>query len=418
MKYNTRFSSTNFNILIVSQYYHPEIIAPAFRIKETVDVLSSKNHKITVITAMPHRAKVGETEKIDRDRVRIIRIPIIKYRGKGKWDYIFHYLSFMIMAIFTSLFRIGTKPDIVMASSPPLFVGVAGYIISKLKSSRFVLDIRDIWPDSAVVAGQLNRDSLLYKYAKEVEQWLYKRAHLISCVAVPMAEYIASAVDREKVVVVYNGVPERYLIESSLNYENRQELFCKDKINIVYVGNMGYCQNLRMVIESAKHIKEEGINDIVFHLVGEGVERAMLEYMKTEYALDNVIISGPVNKDKAIEIICNSSALFLQLKDDGIMEKTIPSKVFDYMVGGKPILFGIQGEGRRILENIKGNIFFNPDSVESFTDALRNLKLNYKHLSEYARDNRIVVQKYYVREKIVYRLEEQIQKILSNKEVS
>lgn len=404
----------NKHILIISQYFPPDITAAAFRIKETADILNKKGYKITVLTAKPHRTKLNEIDEICDNQVNVIRVPLILYREKGKWNYILHYSSFMIFAIIIGLIRISNKVDIVFASSPPLFVGVAGFVISKCKKTKFALDIRDIWPDAAVVAGQLSKKSLFYKYAKKVEFKLYMKAHLISCVAKPMAEYISNIIDQDKVVVVYNGVPEKYLTTSSLNHENKHNLIKKDKINVVYVGNMGYCQNLKVVLEAAKKIKEEDLKEFIFYLIGEGVEKEKLLKLKAKYALDNVLISGPVNKNKAIELIKNSSALLLQLKDDGIMEKTIPSKMFDYMIAGKPILFGIKGEGKKILQNIKGNIFFSPNSTNSFLNALKILKENYKQLADWAKENRKIVQKYYVREKLIEGFENHIQRLFKN----
>lgn len=398
-------------LLIVSQYYSPDITAAAFRIEETAAILCSKGYDITVITAKPHRAAIDTINDPENSQIKTIRVPIIKYHGKGKWDYTGHYFSFMIMAIVASLFRTRSKYDIVFASSPPLFVGVAGYLIAKLKRAKFILDVRDLWPDTAVVAGQLKQENRLYKWAKITERWLYRKAHLLSCVAEPMAKYIRNHVAQDKVVVIYNGVSQRYLNSNDLNDKNWYGLLAASKINVVYVGNMGHLQELQLLLEAAKQIKAEGIDDIVFYLVGSGAEKRRLKQLKLEYGLNNVIISNPVSKIKAIELICKSSALFLQLKDGWVMEKTIPSKLFDYMIGGKPILFGIKGEGKKILENSKGNIYFEPGSIKSLVDAIKALKENYSYLRKCAKENKIALQKYYMRETLTNKLETSIQQL-------
>ncbi len=410
MKSDMKSNTSPKNFLIITQYYYPDITAAAFRIRETVDILKSKGHNIVVVAAKPHKGESVNKIQIDDGGIKVIRVPIIKYRGKGKWNYILHYLSFMIMAILAGLYRVKGKKDVVIASSPPLFVGVAGLIVSKFKRARFVLDIRDIWPDSAVVTGQLSKNSLLYKYAKKVEKRLYKVSHLISCVAKPMAAYIGDIVDSKKVVVVYNGLAEKYSkLDNIEKSSSKNILLSKDKINIVYVGNMGWCQDLKLILISAQQIKNEGINNIVFYLIGDGVEKEELLRIKEEKQIGNVIIAGPVEKSEAVNLIYNSSVLFLQLKDDKTMEKTIPSKVFDYMIAGKPILFGIQGEGKEILSNVKGNIYFDSGSVESFNEALIKIQKNYNFFAVYAKENREIVIKDYSREKMVERLEERIQ---------
>ena len=148
---------------------------------------------------------------------------------------------------------------------------------------------------------------------------------------------------------------------------------------------MGYVQNLQIVLEAAKQIKIE-MPEVIFYLIGDGIEKKKLEKFKEDNLLDNVVIMGPVLKEQAMQLMRKSSALFFQLKDDMVMEKTVPSKVFDYMTAGKPILFGIKGEGKEILEQVKGNIYYQPDSAESFINAVRKLKKNYKQLSEYAKE--------------------------------
>jgi glycosyltransferase involved in cell wall biosynthesis len=399
-----------FNILIVSQYYHPDVTAAAFRIKETADILSSKSHQITVITAKPHRGIIHSTEKVDDTNVDVIRLPIIKYYGKWKWTYLAHYASFMLNALFYYLVNIGHKYDFVYATSPPLSVGLAGFLMSAIQGSKFVLDIRDIWPDSLVAPGHLNKNSKLYSFGKIIEHWLYQKADLITCVSIPMAEYIKGFIKGKKVVVIYNGVPNQYLHGESYQGRNDTEPFQDNKINITYLGNMGYAQNLQIVLEAAKQIKYI-MPEINFYFIGDGVEKERLEKFKEENFLESVLIIGPVAKTKAMNLMHKSSALFFQLKDDLFFEKTVPSKVFDYMTAGKPILFGIKGEGKEILEQIKGNIFYQPDSTESFIDAVKKLKQNYSELAEYALKNRKVVQQYYTREKMVDKLEKHLQEL-------
>lgn len=401
----------SYKILIISQYYYPDVTAAAFRITETADILSSKGHQISVITAQPHKGIIDSSKKIDDGNINVIRLPIIKYYGKGKWNYLAHYASFMLNALFCYLVNFGGKYDVVYATSPPLPVGLAGFLMSAIQGSKFVLDIRDIWPDSAVAAGQLNKNNKLYKFGKIVEQWLYKKSDLITCVSIPMGEYIKGFINIDKVVVIYNGVPNQFLHSESSREEKDSQIFHDDKINITYLGNMGYVQSLQTILEASKQIKDE-MPDVNLCFIGGGIEKNSLEKFKEENSLDNVLIIGPVLKAKAIELMQKSSALFFQLKDDMVMEKTVPSKVFDYMTAGKPILFGIKGEGKMILEQVKGNIYYQPDSTESFINAVRKLKKNYKQLSKYARENMIIVEKHYTREKMVDKLETHLQELL------
>lgn len=399
-----------YNILIVSQYYHPDVTAAAFRIKEMADILASKGHKITVISAKPHKGIIQSSGEIDDGNVKAIRLPIILYYGKGKWNYILHYASFMLNTIFYFILNFARRYDFVLATSPPLPVGLAGFLISKLRGSQFILDIRDIWPDSAVVAGQISKNSTLYKLGKRMEHWLYRKADLITCVSKPMAEYINGVIKNKKVVVIYNGVPKKYVQQDYYDKDYNSTIIKEHNISLTYLGNMGHVQNLQIALEAAKQIKSEMPN-IIFYLIGDGIEKKKLEKFKDDNMLDNVVIMGPVLKEHAMGLMHQSSALFFQLKDDAIMEKTVPSKVFDYMAAGKPILFGIRGEGKEIMEQAEGNIFYQPDSVESFVEAVRKLEKNYQRLSEDATMNRAIVEQKYTRERIVDKFEKYLREL-------
>lgn len=389
-------------ILVLSQYYSPDITAAAFRIKETVDLLRQQGCRVRVVTAKPHKARASETEERVLREEDVIRTPIFKYKGGGKWNYLAHYFSFMVNAIFAGIFR-GGKADVVFVTSPPLFVGLSGWVVARAKGAKFVLDIRDIWPDSAVTTGQISERGALFRYAKVVEKWLYKKADLITCVAQPMADYISSFVPEKKIAIIYNGIPKAHLVTSG-----GIDKLSNDKINVVYVGNMGYCQALDLVLEAAISLKKSGDKRFQFHLIGGGVEKEKLIQKKDGFLLDNVIIDGPVCKEDAIQYIHNSSALFLQLKEDITMEKTIPSKVFDYMAGGKPILFGIEGEGKVLLGSIEGNIPFSSNNLQSFLDALERMADNYQNFAELALANRNIVEEGYTRESMVAKLYQEL----------
>ncbi len=394
------------DILIVSQFYSPDVTAAAFRIKETADLLAEKGHRVHVIAGEPHKGIVAGAGSADTGQISVTRVPLFKPAGKSKWEYILHYLSFMVGALAAAR-RHPRRFDIVWASSPPLFVAIAGYFIALSKRARFCLDIRDIWPDSAATTGKISSRGILFRLAKLAELWIYGRARMISCVAKPMADYIAKARPGQKPVVVYNGIPRHFLDRC------REMSFVPSQpgvIEILYVGNMGYCQNLALVIDAAQRLRSKGVGRFRFSLVGEGVERSALEAAAREKGLDNVEFSGPVVKDEAIRLMCSCSALVLLLKDDGTMDKTIPSKVFDYMAAGRPILFGIRGEGKEILGNIPGNLFFDPSSPEALATAAIRLGENFAEMSAAARANREVVEARFTREMMVSRLAENFEK--------
>jgi len=396
----------------MSQFYYPDITAAAFRIKETVDLLAAKGHRVHVIAARPHKAVLDDSP-VDDGNARVTRAYIFPYTGRGKWNYIAHYLSFMASSVWASWKHPSTF-DIVWASSPPLFVGIAGWIVARLKKAKFVLDVRDIWPDSVATTGQIRPDSLMYRMAKHAERWLYRAADRITCVARPMAEYIAGY-GVEPPAVIYNAIPGTYL--DAVEAADRDVASAPSggpPLTIAYVGNMGYCQNLGLVVAAAEKLQEAGERGIRFLLVGEGVEKANLEARVREAGLKNVEIRGAVSKADALRISVGSSALVLLLKDDGTMDKTIPSKVFDYLAAGRPILFGLQGEARSILDSSGGNIGFDADDPGSLAEAVCRLKEAYGTYAAAARGHRDLVRTRFRRESMTDELDREFGKLLND----
>lgn len=384
-------------ILIVTQFYYPDVTACAFRIKETTDWLAQQGCQVHIIAGEPHKGQLQQ-EMRDNEQICVTRVPLFKYDGGGKWNYIRHYLSFMFGAIRQS-WQHPPDFDVVWASSPPLFTGIAGYAIARLKRARFCLDIRDIWPESAVVAGQISATGMLFKAAKVVEKLLYRLADQTTCVASPMAAYIASISRRKRPEIIYNAIPG-----SMLGAEPLPASKIPETISILYIGNMGYCQNLKLVIDAAKILKEKNITNICFKLVGNGIEKEELESLKTEHSLDNLSISGIVDKNKAIAMIKECDALMLHLKDDGTMDKTIPSKVFDYLAGGRPILYGLKGEAAEILGESGGNLYYDPADAMQLAERAIELQRDYLQLAKKALHNREMVKKRFLRERMAEKL--------------
>ena len=262
------------------------------------------------------------------------------------------------------------------------------------------MDIRDIWPESAAVAGQISPDGFLFKAAKKVEKFVYDRASLITCVAKPMTSYIEQVSGGKKPTIIYNAIPGSMVPEEVKPINESPE-----KLQILYVGNMGFCQNLSLVLDAAKILQERSETGIEFLIVGNGIEKSMLEKRIEDEAINNVVIKGVIPKSEAIELIRTTEALMLHLKDDGTMDKTIPSKVFDYMAGGRPILFGLKGEACEILGSIGGNLYYDPADAGQLADQAINLKKNYVELAKKARENLNKVKSEFLRERMVDKLE-------------
>lgn len=382
-------------ILMVSQFYYPDITACAFRMHETATLLTQMGHEVHVIGGEPHKAQLeGE---IDDGGLRVLRVNLYK-NISGKWNYIRHYMSFMLGAIRAAR-QLDKDYDVVWASSPPLFTGIAGYAIAREKGCKFCLDIRDLWPESAVVAGQIGDKGVLFRAAKIVEKLLYGAAHSITCVAKPMAEHIKAIEPSANPVVIYNSILNKFLAEPPKAPEAKPS-----SINILYIGNMGYCQNLGLILDAAAILEARRQKSIRFKLIGSGVEREQLINSIKEKGIETVEVCDVVSKTESLELARKAHGLILHLKDDGIMDKTIPSKVFDYMAAGRPVMYGLKGEAASIISLKNGNLSYDASSAEGLAEAAEELFRNYESYGQRALENYEVVKKGYTREKMTVKL--------------
>lgn len=399
-------------VLIVSQYFFPDITAAAFRAHDLYNFLKENGIEVDVLTTYPHKSNV---EDVPCDRV--FKTHIFPLKNKGVFFYLLHYLSFMIKAIFLS-FKLSRRYDYVFTISPPLFVGLAGYIIAKIKRAYVILDIGDLWPDSAVAAGKFTAESSFYKIGRQMEIFLYTHADLITCVAKPMRSAIQKMIQKredikkvggiftqvtppEKVHVIYSG-PTKAEVDRAIALSTLYSIdrtFEKNTRNIYYAGNIGSVQNLDILIQAAEKLSKRGTEGVAFKLIGEGVERQRLENYVSKKELKNVAFLGLKSREETSRILHeDADILYLSLTSDPTLEKTIPSKLFDYLLLNRPILFGIEGEGKEILENTGACVYFKPGNADALSEATQRLLDNYEHYLTCAKTLRNVVADQFTRE--------------------
>lgn len=386
-------------ILIIAQYFPPDITAAAFRMFDTARLLEAAGHEIRVITAYPHRSQAfgDTTAEYDRQLSRVLRTRVIPLKRTGAFGYILHYTSFMAGSVWMAVRqRLGRwRPDVVWASSPPLFAAVSGVAASGLYRVPLVLDIRDIWPDSAVGAGLLSSHGRAYRYAEKVERYVYDQAAHITCVARPMQEYIRTKT-KTPVTVVYNGV-------RASDIASRAEEADGDESNhtLLYAGNLGRAQQLDLLIRAWANIRgRNGHHRWSIRFLGSGAsEKGLKDLARVLGVSESVVFVPAVPRQEAIREMARAAALSITLRPDKVFEKTIPSKVFDCMAMGKPVLAGVGGEAREILESTGANTCYEPGNAEGLEKALDTLIREYSSLRQKARGNPHVIRTAYTREK-------------------
>jgi glycosyltransferase involved in cell wall biosynthesis len=303
--------------------------------------------------------------------------------------------------------------DVIFASSPPLFVAYSGVLLQSFLKKPLVVEIRDIWPDSAVAAEQLE-EGIIYRFAQLIEKQVYKRAKAVAAVSKPMAKYI-SAYRNNDVIVCYNSVK----LESILNRRKYSSSYSKndDTFTIAYTGNIGLCQAVGILVAVGKLIKKEGLENIKIRIIGGGAEKKELQSKVQKDNLGDIIkFEGPYPKDQLDEIVDKEvDILFINLKDHFALRKTIPSKLFDYLLFEKPVIYGIYGEGKEILDSLNIGESFVSDSPESLFKAMQNTIKNYDEYQVRAKKlNLNLLEKKFSREINFGKLAEIISKLITN----
>jgi len=397
-------------ILIVSQYFSPDITAAAHRLTDLRNFLQGQGQQVDVITSFPHKVKIQLQGEPEPDIVRV-KLPVGATSTFARlWEQ--SLFAAKALAAYLVNFR-KRRYKVVIASSPPLFVGVVGYVLSRWTGAKFILDVRDIWPGSVAAAGIAGDSSLPIKIASRIERWLYRVADCVTCVSQPMKAYLENFIESSKVRVVYNGVSSTELTSvseqsrirgrenASLHADVGPDKGTERRLCLVYAGNIGLVQDIDVLIEALKYTHPETIGRLRVRIIGGGPERSRLEAMVASDPVASKIVSfeGPYPKAELTRILVQSAdALFVHLRSDPILDRTIPSKVFDACLFNVPIVYGLSGEGRDILASLSGTLAFQQGSPRSLASALDELVQNYERYYAGAREHRSFVERHFTRE--------------------
>jgi glycosyltransferase involved in cell wall biosynthesis len=389
-------------ILVISQYFPPDITAAAYRIGDTCKLLKEWGHEVRVVTTTPHKGGVDEA-KIGLLPEEIHRIEVMPLEKRTARAYIEQYLGFVVRAFFAAMrLRRTFDYDVVWATSPPLFMALCTIPLRLCARRPVVLDIRDLWPESAVNIGKVRRGSLMERVGKVLEWAAYRWSDRITCVSQPMRAYIEKRTKRP-VSVVYNGAP-RSQLGGATGPAPDPDVFC-------YAGNLGYAQGLDVMLDAfAAACRSPAMASARLRLVGtgavEGDLRAQAEHLGI---LGRVDFLGVRPKREALELMSQSGALLIPLMDSPAFALTVPSKVFDYMGLGRPVIASIRGEGREILELTGANIVVDPGNPSALADAMVRTRTQWQSMMELAPANIALVSDRFSRESAVEELQRSLQ---------
>ncbi len=364
-------------ILIVTQHFPPERGAVR-RLFEFARFFVRQGHEVSVLTAMPnypdgvvppkYRGRLFYRE--DLDGVKVFRSWVLPASNKYPGKRMIGFITFLFTALINSL-RLDSNFDIVLASTPPVNTPVIGWLISKLKRSRFVIEIRDLQPESSEDFGNLNR-SFFTRMLKKVMHGLYRRADKIVAATDGIADYLKTlGIAEDKVTAIKSGYGEEFATADHNGI--RQKFGWEEKFLVLYSGTLGWAHTLETIIEAARKLTDQP--DVQFVFVGDGEKRSALEGMVRDYGLRNVTFIGAQPLETIPYFLKTSDILVESLREVPITQGTFPAKLFEYMASGRPILFGAKdGEAIRELNDAGGALAFASDDVQKLSDLIVDIK--------------------------------------------
>jgi colanic acid biosynthesis glycosyl transferase WcaI len=342
---------------------------------------NARGHHVNVVTSFPnfpdgkvfggYRQSLFKRETLDT--VDVLRVPTLIFPNRGIFLRIVDFLSFMFTSCIASFF-VG-RPDVVLATSPQFFTAVTGWFVSRVYRRPFVFEIRDLWPDSIVAMGVM-KEGRAIRIIRMVEQFLYRQADLIVTVTWSSRDLlIARGIDGNKIMVVTNGIDTDQLTPGPAPAELRRRLGFENKIVVSYVGTVGMAHGLQLILDAAQDCRNR-LPEVHFMIVGSGAELHDLQQQATERGLGNVTFVGRVSHGDIVDYWRLSDMTLVLLKDIPLFRTVIPSKIFEAMATGTPIITNVHGELQTLLEPLGTAEIIEPNSLNALVDAIEMLVRN------------------------------------------
>jgi colanic acid biosynthesis glycosyl transferase WcaI len=365
-------------LLLLTDNYPPESNPPALRCSMHARRWVERGHHVNVVTSFPnfpdgkvfggYRQSLFKRETLDT--VDVLRVPTLIFPNRAIFLRIVDFLSFMVTSCIASFF-VG-RPDVVMATSPQFFAAVSGWFVSRVYRRPFVFEIRDLWPDSIVAMGVM-KEGRAIRLIRVIEQFLYRQADLIVTVTSTSRDLlIARGIDGDKIIVITNGIDPVQLSPGPAPPELRARLGLEGKIVVSYVGTVGMAHGLQLILDAAQDCRNR-MPEVHFVIIGSGAELHELQQQAIERGLRNVTFVGRVAHQDIVSYWRLSDMTLVLLKDIPLFRTVIPSKIFEAMATGTPIITNVRGELQTLLEPLGTAILIEPSNLNALVDAIEKL---------------------------------------------
>ncbi|MDG1332150.1 MAG: glycosyltransferase family 4 protein [Crocinitomicaceae bacterium] len=394
-------------LLILTQYYPPEIGAPQNRLHELAVRLKKEGVDVEVLTAMPNYPKMEVFEKYkdgaireeEIEGVKVYRSKIYVSKSKSILPRLLNYFSFVWSSYWRGR-KLKKNYDFLMVESPPLFLGYSAMRLSKKLKAKMIFNVSDLWPESAEKMGVVNNTQLL-GLAYRLEKKCYHRAHLVTGQTQGIVDNINTRFPSVSTFWLPNGVDVNFYEPEKIetgDFRERAGLKSSDVV-FFYGGILGHAQGLSVVLEAAK--KVESNKNVKIVLQGAGPEKEDLLALKEKLNLQNVVFMPPVEKSQMPSILKSVDVALVPLRKLDIFQGAIPSKIFEALAMKKPLLLGVDGEARtHFIEKAEAGKYFEPENVDDLAENLIQMAENPDELIEMGERARYYVSENFNRDNI------------------
>ncbi len=395
-------------ILYVSQYFPPEMGAPAARAAELSRHWARMGHHATVLTGFPNHP-TGVVPKEWRSRlrqlyyaeavegVRVVRTWLWPLPNRKAHERIRNYASFCVSAAVSGLAL--PKPDVVIATSPQLLCALAGWWLAFWKRVPFVFEVRDLWPESLAAVGAGSEGTWLHRTLGTIAGFLYHRADRVVVVSPAFREHLIRYwhVPAARISIVANGVEVDLFRLDPAATEVRKQLQLEDRFLICYIGTIGNAHGLETLIAAAEEL-QTALPRAMFLLIGEGAEKERIAELVVARRLTNVQFRGQQPREQIPAYVSAADLCLVMLKKTELFKTVIPTKLLEYMACERPVIVAVDGQARQIVEEAGAGVFVEPENSRALVKAILDLADDPDHRKQMGASGRQYIVKKYSRE--------------------
>jgi len=364
-------------VLIITSLFLPDVAANAKRMNDLASELVSGGHQVTVLSAVPHYPH-GRIQpewrrrpfRVTRENgMKVVRVWVYASPGRKIWQKALNYLSFLGSSLPAAAI-VGLDFDVILTISPPLLSGLSAFYYSRLSRKPFIFDVQDLYPETAVQLGVLKGRRII-AFFETLEKFIYRKSAHVTVISDGFRRsLLGKGVPEDKVTVMPNWADIK-TFSPSVTPVDKDEIGLGERFIVMFLGTIGRAQGCEVIIEAAARLRER--EDIGFCLLGDGVARQQLEDKVLRLKLENVSFLDPVPHQEVPRYLSAADACLVHLVANELYKITLPSKMYEYMAMGKPILMGVEGEAARLIEESGAGLNFKPQDSQHLADAVTRL---------------------------------------------